>query len=320
MIYRFSIAVLLAAALGGMIFGARLVKAQSNRPPAPEPLAEPAKPQFEDQVAATGIIEALDENVAIATSKPGLVMQVHVKVGDDVKEGAPLFQLDDREARVNVETLRAQADVQRAAVEAEEVLLRDARDQWARTERLMKERVASEDEGNRKKFAAENSEARVAKSRADLAAAEAQVKAAEVQLAVLTVRAPRDGRILQLNLRAGEYANANPGTPLIVLGKIETLQVRADVDEQNAPYIKPGAPAAKARLKGTNSAWFPLKFRRIDPFVVPKKSLTGESTERVDTRVLQVIFEIVPPAGGETRPPLYVGQQVDVSIEGQDAR
>jgi hypothetical protein len=49
----------------------------------------------------------------------------------------------------------------------------------------------------------------------------------------------------------------------------------------------------------------------VEPFVVPKKSLTGDNTERVDTRVLQVIYDC-DPAG---RPPLFVGQQVEVFIE-----
>ena len=53
-----------------------------------------------------------------------------------------------------------------------------------------------------------------------------------------------------------------------------------------------------------------LRFVRIEPFVIPKRSLTGDSAERVDTRVLQIIFELDRP-----EVPLYVGQQVDVFIE-----
>jgi hypothetical protein len=52
-----------------------------------------------------------------------------------------------------------------------------------------------------------------------------------------------------------------------------------------------------------------LSFVRVEPFVVPKRSLTGENTERVDTRVLQVIYAV---ESAETT--LYVGQQVDVFI------
>jgi hypothetical protein len=49
---------------------------------------------------------------------------------------------------------------------------------------------------------------------------------------------------------------------------------------------------------------------RVEPYVVPKRSLTGESTERVDTRVLQVLYRFDPAAMK-----VYVGQQVDVFVE-----
>ena len=74
--------------------------------------------------------------------------------------------------------------------------------------------------------------------------------------------------------------------------------------------VEPGR-SATASIKGNAANRFPLKFVRIDPFVLPKKSLTGDSTERVDTRVLQVIFSLEKPAHQQ----LYVGQQVDVYLE-----
>ncbi len=58
----------------------------------------------------------------------------------------------------------------------------------------------------------------------------------------------------------------------------------------------------------------PLRFVRIEPFVVPKKSLTGDNTERVDTRVLQIIYRFDRPSF-----PVYAGQQVNVFIERQES-
>ena len=107
----------------------------------------------------------------------------------------------------------------------------------------------------------------------------------------------------------GEFANTNPNEPLMILGEVTTLQVRADVDEQNAPLVHANQPAV-AFLKGSTRDSLPLRFVRIEPFVIPKRSLTGDSTERVDTRVLQIIFELDRPGV-----PLYVGQQVDVFIQ-----
>ena len=57
----------------------------------------------------------------------------------------------------------------------------------------------------------------------------------------------------------------------------------------------------------------PLKFVRFEPLVVPKQSLTGASTERVDTRVLQAVYRIQ-----KADFPLFVGQQMDVFIDASD--
>jgi ABC-type multidrug transport system ATPase subunit len=66
--------------------------------------------------------------------------------------------------------------------------------------------------------------------------------------------------------------------------------------------------------KGTRENPIPLTFVRVEPYILPKKSLTGESTERVDTRVLQVIYTFDMP-----KTPVYVGQQMDVFIDGTTA-
>ena len=60
------------------------------------------------------------------------------------------------------------------------------------------------------------------------------------------------------------------------------MQIRADVDEENAPLVVPGEPAV-AYLKGATRDPISLRFVRIEPYVIPKKSLTGDDTERVDT-------------------------------------
>jgi hypothetical protein len=85
--------------------------------------------------------------------------------------------------------------------------------------------------------------------------------------------------------------------------------VRVDVDENDAWRVKPGS-AASGVLRGNTSITFPLSFKRFEPYVIPKRSLTGESSERVDTRVLQVIYSF-----DRKELPLYVGQLVDVFID-----
>src|SRR5687767_9494395 len=91
-------------ALAGMAGAALLIKQQRRQPPRPAPLVEPARSPFPNSVAATGILEARQENVRIATTKAGLVVKIFVAVGVKVKRGEPLFQLDEREARARLAT------------------------------------------------------------------------------------------------------------------------------------------------------------------------------------------------------------------------
>ena len=145
--------------------------------------------------------------------------------------------------------------------------------------------------------------AKLAQSRADL-------QATQTNLERLTVRAPVEGQVLQLKVHLGEFAQTGVlAQALILLGRVDPLCVRVDVDENDAWRVKPGAPAV-GFLRGNREIKTPLKFVRFEPFVIPKTSLTGDTTERVDTRVLQVVYSF---ERGEL--PIYVGQQMDVFIE-----
>ena len=283
-------------AVAGTVATIILVARLHGQSPIMPPPIDPSPKPYELSVAASGIIEALSENVAIGVPEAGLVTKVHVKVWDSIKEGQPLFTLDDRE-------LHAQLSVNEANAAVAEATLRRLQDQLARLKGVNDPRAVSQDEVRTK----END---VAVAQAQLEAARAQVAQNKVRLERMIVAAPRAGTILQVNVRPGEYASATPKTAAMVLGDMEHLQVRADVDEQNAPRLQPGQ-FATAYLKGDTTQPIELRFVRIEPYVVPKVSLTGASTERVDTRVLQVIYSFERPSDR----PVYVGQQVDLFVK-----
>ncbi len=300
------------SALIGIVLAVVLVRRVANKPSAPGPVSPPARSPYSESLAASGLIEARGENVRIASQKAGVVAKVFVKVGDDVTAGAPLFQLNDRESRALLATEEAELESLRATVLTRKVLLRDIEDQLQRGRKLREEGVITEEEINRRLFAAERTQAELVSAERDVAAATAQRDLVRTTVELLTVRSPSDGHVLQVNVRPGEFASAGlTPEPLLLLntGGNEHLQVRADIDEQTAIDFTPGTPAVGA-IKGRSDWTVPLRFVRVEPYVVPKRSLTGDSFERVDTRVLQVIYEFNRPAF-----PIYVGQQVDVFIE-----
>jgi len=250
----------------------------------------------------------VDENVRVAPAVAGLVEKVLVKVGDRVQTGQPLIEQDRRDASALVAAQEAQLLRLRALIREAEVREADRKEQWVRAEKLAESRVSSVDEKQRAFFAAQAASAQLESARAELHAAEAQLARLKVAVDLLTVVAPREGTVLQVNVRAGEYAAPNTQEPLILLGRVDRFQLRADVDEDNASKVRPGCTGV-AFIKGIREKPIPLEFVRIEPYVVPKRSLTGESNERVDTRVLQIIFRFEHSAL-----PVYVGQQMDVYI------
>lgn len=296
-------------ALGGVLLTIATLWGGNKKAVAPRPAEPPPISPYPLTVAASGIIEAMHENVWIAPPVSGLVTKVHVVVADRVKKGDALFQLDDRELRAQLRTKTDSLPPAAARIAEQDIHLKDLQGQLRRLQAVKDRRAVSEDDVQRKWHEVEAAKRGLIRARADLQLARTQRDEVEALLQRLTVRAPRDGTILQVNIRAGEYAVVNASDPLILLGDTQTLQVRADIDEVNAPQVVPGSPAV-AYLKGYTDKSIPLTFDRIEPYIVPKRSLTGDNRERVDTRVLQIIYQFQRPSF-----PVYVGQQVDVFIE-----
>jgi HlyD family secretion protein len=286
-------------ALAGVVFALfTVIWGGKTRPPVP-PVSEAPQSPNHASVAGSGIVEASTENISIGTQIAGIVSRIFVQIGSEVKAGEPLFKIDDR-------SLLAELNIRRATVQIAEAELADAQYELALAESLSVERITSVEERDKKRFAEQ-------KAQAQLSQAKAELESIETELQRLTVRAPVDGQVLQLKVHLGEFApvaaTAAGEPPLILLGSVTPLHVRVDVDENDAWRVRAGAPAI-GYLRGNKNIKTPLTFVRFEPYVVPKKSLSGDSTERVDTRVLQVVFSF---EHGDL--PIYVGQQMDVFID-----
>ena len=283
---------------------------ERTEPPAPPPVSD-----FPNTVAAVGLVEASTENISVGTPLGGVVAKVFVTAGQAVKAGGPLFELDLRQLRADLAVKQQTVAVARARSAVADARLEDLRRQLVFAEQVKDRRAISAEELTRRRSAVETAAAELDEGKAQLSGAEAQANAALVEVERSTVRAPIDAEVLQVKLRVGEFAPAAPtSAPLVLLGRSKPLHVRVDVDEQEGWRVRAGAPAT-GHMRGNADLKTPLRFVRFEPFVVPKRSLTGDSTERVDTRVLQVIYRVE-----RDDLPLFVGQQLDVFIEAQANR
>jgi len=304
-----------------------------------DPPAPPPRSSFDRRIAAVGLVEPSSEPIELGSARAGVVDEVLVSAGDKVKKDQPLIRLRNSEllaersvaeaalaeAEAQVAAAESQVDVARAQVSVAEAELAQEKRLLAYAEGVADQRVLSSEEHTRRTMSAATAEARLRAAKAQVSAATSAVvsaqaasKSAAARIAVLDVEldrcvimSPADATILQQRIRKGEYLTAGAGQEAwLTIGQTDVLHLRADIDEHEAWRLKPGA-VAEAQVRGNPAIKVPLTFVRVEPLVIPKRSLSGEATERVDTRVLQVIFRIDSSNGVL----LYPGQQMDVFIQ-----
>lgn len=313
---NFSRQILPLIAIAGIIVAVVLIaRSQPDRSLA-QPQATPASApagQRSATVAGSGVVEPASELIEIGAHVPGVVDRVYVEPGQQVAAGAPLFSIDSRDVRAALTEARARAASARSSVAAARTALSVAQRQLALYSGIDDPRAVSQQEVITRRGASEDAAAQLAVAQAQVREAEAAVAANEVALARHTVRAPRAAQVLQVSTRAGQYATAGPAPgnsaePLITMGVTNPLHVRVDIDENEIERVQLGQPA-HISPRGDAAHQVSATFVRAEPLVVPKRSLTNASTERVDVRVLQLIFAL--PA--EARQ-FFVGQQVDAFV------
>jgi HlyD family secretion protein len=308
----------LVATLG--IFSGLYMLILDRRPaPVSQPITPPSISPFENFISGAGIVETSSENIGVGTNVSGTVVKIFVEKGDLVSKGQPLFTLDTRQAEATLKTRLAQLKTALTTYEQMKASLKLAQDLLNLVAQVVDKRGVSKEDLTTRQDNVVIAQKNLDNAKASVAAAQALVNEAQVNLNLYTTKAPIDGEIIQINIHPGEYAPAssittpsispNVGEPLIYMGSVNRYHIRVDVDENDAWRFNKGEPAV-VFLRGNAQYHTNLKFEFIEPYVIPKRSLTGDSTERVDTRVLQVVYSYDPKAI-----PAYLGQEVDVYIQ-----
>jgi HlyD family secretion protein len=292
------------------------------------------------EVAGTITRVAVAEGARVAAGEPLLAIDDSVQRATAAQLAsqaqAALTLLDELKAQPRQETV----DVSRAQVELTAANLKTAQDQLDKQLKSyeLEPRSVSRDvldnAENAVKVAKANLE--VARKQYDLVkagawsydirnqqnqylAARKAAQSAEALLAKYLVKAPADGVVLSINASVGSYISpqgaydtyTQGNAPVLVMGGAEHyLGVRCYVDEILVHRLNLGKTMkSKMFIRGTEIS-IPLEFVRVQPYVSPKIDLSNQRTERVDVRVLPVIFRFQKPQKGE----LYPGQLVDVYI------
>ena len=301
-IFILSIIGLLIGLVSAYIFGIE----KKPQPPAFSPASNP----YAKGIYANGIIESYQANgvnINIYPEVPGTVSRILVAEGATVKKGTPLILIDDAVQRATVEQQKSQIELASASLKSAQ----DQLDKQRKSYELNPRSVSQSD--------LDNAENAVKVAKANVEVMRKQCDLGLTLLSKYAIKAPADGSILSINTAVGSYISAQ-GTynsysqgfdPVLVMGSSQTyIVVRCYIDEILISRL-PQASQMNARMsiRGTNIS-IPLEYVRVQPYVSPKIELSSQRTERVDVRVLPVIFRF------ERRKDIdvYPGQLVDVYI------
>lgn len=306
--------ILPAVALVGIGFAIWHTTAQVPPSTLVAPRIAPAGQPEGDSVSGSGVVEPASELIEIGTQVSGIVISVNVKVGQEVTRGDVLFTVDDRDARAQIALASAGVALAETRLSQARVDAADKAADYARYRSLDDPLARSGEELSRRKFAAASLASAVEVRSAELAQARASMSEAQTQLRLHQTVAPISGTILQMRARPGQAAVADGnGDPLVTMGQTHPLHVRLDIDETDVARVDIGAPAL-VNPRGLATQRVRAEFVRAEPLILPKRSLTNSATERVDVRVLQLIYRLPDAPGG-----FFSGQQVDAFVPARKA-
>jgi HlyD family secretion protein len=290
---------------------------------------------------APGRVEPLSGVIRVAPPVMGVIGAVLVGAGDAVFAGEALIRLVDHEVMARLAAAEAQVALRRRVRNKESAssgaaARRRAEDAVADAESAVSEARSFVDKAAVERRAGRGSDADVETARSGLTRAQTrlvqqkaelrrigadaplptlaegqlniargELSATEAAIEKMTIRAPIDATILQMNARPGELASPSTAPPLVLLGNVSALRVRAEVDERDMTKIKVGQsvlvrPAAfrEREIAGTVSF--------IAPLVEAGRHNALGQRNMTDVDVAEVLVNLGEPG------PLAVGMKVDV--------
>lgn len=303
------------------------------------------RPPFVTYISGLGIVEPESGNINISTSFNRIITKINVSVNAQVQKGEVLFELDNQDLLANLRIKQSEYEktlanfhkleemprkedliIAKEALNSAQAALNDSKEQYDMIINLPNPRAISKEEQNKRLSKYQQAEAELRKAQAqfekvksgtwqpelkiaqhEVEQAKADIDAIETEIERTYIKSPIDGTVLQIKIHEGE--TSNPNKTAIILGNIDQLNLRVSIDQFKVSMLNPNSSAIAFR-QGNLSTKFPLQFIHVEPLMVPKKYVTNEIDEKVDTQVFEILYRIA-----NNNSHLFIGEQMDVYID-----
>jgi macrolide-specific efflux system membrane fusion protein len=230
----------------------------------PLPTAVVAIEDIEDSVSALGALQPL-EYVDIGTQVSGLLQKIHVAIGDKVREGQLLAEIDPAIYQAKVSAGEAQLLNYRAQISERQAQRRLAEQQLKRQKTLLEARATSQDSYDTAEAAVQQVTAQIASLEAQIKQTQATLNGDQANLRYTKIYATMDGTIVSITARQGQTLNANQSAPIILrIADLDTMTVWTQVSEADIPKLKLGMSAYFTTLGRSERRWYGM-LRQVIP-------------------------------------------------------
>lgn len=229
---------------------------------------------IESSVTALGTLQPR-QYVDVGAQASGQIRTIHVEVGDEVKEGQLLVEIDPSTQKAKLDASRYAVENLTAQLQEQRALHDLAKQKYERQQNLAKGGATREEDIQSAQAEVRTTQARIDMFQAQIRQAQASLRSDEAELGYTRIYAPMTGTVVALDAREGQTLNAQQQTPLILrIAKLSPMTVWAEVSEADIGHVKAGMPAYFTTLSGGSRRWNST-VRQILP--VPPKPLNEAS-------------------------------------------
>ena len=286
----------------------------------PQPEAAPqtvavARGDVQQTVLATGILEA-SSLVSVGAEVSGRIEKLDVNLGDVVKAGDVLAEIDSHDQQNAVATAQAALAMAQAQLRAQQATVKQNQATLDRDTQMEAKGIVATSDLETAQAAVATAAAQIDVINAQIQQANINVATAELNLSRTKVTAPMDGTVVSVLVDEGQTVNAVQSSPTIVkLADLTNMVIKAQISEADVPHVKPGQPVYFTIL-GEPDTRINAKLLSIDP--APDSIATESDTTTPSTTTAiyyNGLFQVPNPDGK-----LRIDMTAAVTVVLQDAK
>ena len=252
----------------------------------------------QDTVLATGKLQAFKQ-VDVGAQASGQISKLLVEIGDEVKEGDVIAQIDPRTQNNQLQVAQASLANDRALLLSRQATFTQAQQELARQKAMYEQGATSKEALQSAQANYKTAQAAVTQAKSQIEQSQINVETAKLNLGYTTLTAPMDSTVIAVPVEEGQTLNAGLNTPTVVtLAQLDKMTIKAEIAEADVSRVKPEMKA-QFTLMGNNEKHYQAVLRSIDPG--PTSVSDNGSSSTSDTAIYYYGLLDVPNEDGILR-------------------